>query len=198
MSGKNNILKSNGGSITGIFQKQTNPQCDSILDVAYTITGATNLSVSGTGIIGIAQFKSKLKSGESGTIKITDGYLIDFNGTKTPVTMYTGGIYLFSQPVSVARQSETAKNGGKFLFSYSNNIISFHLPFEKDLKNCPVKISVFDFKGRLVSVLFNGLLPGGDQNFTIDKSALKFGNRFYLCSIRYGSVNESSTIFINN
>lgn len=195
MMGKKNVLKSNGGSITGIFQRQINPPCDSILDVAYTINGTADLSVSGTGLIGIAQFKSKLQSGESGAIKIIGGYLADFNGTKMADTIYTNGICYFAPSVATAF-SPHEKRSKPLRISYSNNAVHFELSFENGLKSNNVEVALYDFKGRLEAVLFNGFLPAGHHDVSLGNTNVKLGQGFYICALRFKGEVGSGKIFI--
>jgi hypothetical protein len=193
-SGKKNILSGNGGALTGIFQKQANPPCDSILDVAYTINGTTNLSISGTGLIGIAQFQSKLKSGESGAIKITEGYMVDFNGIKTPVTTYTGGTYQYKPSVA------TARSFGEKLQTYniscSRNIIHFDLPFTNGLDNGNVEIVLYDLKGRFEANVFNGFLLAGHHDVSLEKADGKIIQGFHVCALHYGSETKTLKMFV--
>jgi hypothetical protein len=194
MSGKKNILKGNGGAITGIFQKQANPACDSILEVAYTINGTANLSVSGTGLLGIAQFKSKLKQGESGAIKIIEGYLADFTGVKTQVTTYSNGIRFFPFPVAVS-YSPFGKQLNSFSILCSNNTLYFQVPSTNKLQKT-TEINLYDLKGRLEAVLINGFLPAGRHTISIDNLDGKFGQGFHVCAFRSGNETWAEKIFI--
>jgi hypothetical protein len=187
MSGKKNILKGNGGSITGIFQRQTNPICDSVIDVAYTINGTTDLSVSGAGLIGIAQFKSKLRSGEIGTIKITDGYIVGFNGIKTSIISYTGGTCYFSPSVAIAYSQRDKLN--------SYYIESF---FTNRLNNNKVEITIYDLKGRLEAVLFNGPISAGQHTVFLPNSGIKPSRGFHICTFQFGSETKTSILFVAN
>jgi hypothetical protein len=195
MSGKNNILKGNGGAITGIFQKQNNPQCDSILDIAYTINGTTDRSVSGTGLIGIAKFKSKLNSGETGRIRITDGFVVDFSGTKTPVSTYSQGNYKFPM-ASLITSPAFHESFGPLIISSGKNVLSVKLPDENCTNNYRTEIDIYDLKGRQIAVLFNGFLPQGNFTTSLNHMTAKLTKGNYLCNVRHRNLSETTIVYI--
>lgn len=192
LSGTKNILKNSGGSITGIFQEQTNPPCDSILDVAYTILGTTDLSVSGDGLIGIVQFKSKLNSGESGNIIIKDGYWIDFGGTKTLIDNYSSGVYSFDQTKIKTYKN---KHNERYNIYSRNNSLNFTIPFSNMNNQLLVKISLYDLQGKLISVLLNEYKQNGVYKIPLNKKLTK---GFYICDLKIGDYNNSLKIFIKD
>lgn len=195
MSGKNNILKKNGGSITGIFQKQTSPKCDSILDVAYTINGTADLSVSGTGLVGIAKFKSKLTSGESSYIKITNGYITNFNGIKTEIPEYAIGICKFDLPVQVVKSPSHVPLNSLQL-SCLNNFILLTIP--QNMISFRTEIALYDLKGRQCAILFNGILSKNLFSFSLSEITNKFKNGYYFCNVRIGKQFLTHRIFVRN
>lgn len=194
MSGKNNILKNNGGSITGIFQKQTNPNCDSILDVAYTINGTEDLSVSGTGLIGIAKFKSKLTSGESTYIKISNGYITNFNGVKTELPDYSIGLCKFDLPVQVVKSSSHVPSNPLQLSS-RNNFVLFTIPH--NMIGFRTEIALYDLNGRQRAILFNGILSQNLISFSLSKIT-KIINGYYFCTAKIGKQFLTQKIFVRS
>jgi hypothetical protein len=183
MSGKNNILKKNGGSITGLFQKQTNPNCDSILDVAYTINGTADLSVSGTGLIGIAKFKSKLISGGSTYIKIINGYITNFNGVKTELSDYSIGLCKFDLPVQVVKSSSHVPPNSLQLSSRKNLVL---LTIPHNMIGFRTEIALYDLNGRQCAILFNGILSQNLISFSLSKITNKIKNGYYFCTAKIG------------
>lgn len=194
MSGKKNILKKNGGSITGIFQKQTNPNCDSILDVAYTINGTADLSVSGTGLIGIAKFKSKLISGGSTYIKIINGYITNFKGVKTELSEYSIGLCKFDLPVQVVKSSSHVPPNSLQLSSRKNLVL---LTIPHNMIGFRTEIALYDLNGRQCAILFKGILSQNLISFSLSKITNKIKNGYYFCNVQIGNQLLTDKIYIN-
>ena len=193
MNGKQNILKGNGGAITGIFQAQTNPPCDTILDVAYAIIGTTDLSVSGTGLLGIISFRSKLKDGENGEIKITEGYVIGFEGKTINAATCFAGKCSCAEPVTI-KKLILPKQEKTSLLSFHDNTLQFRLPDEHISKRNKVKIALYDISGKLAKTIWNGPAKNGINTIHLHDIGVKLENRIYLCRMTYGQEKKVITV----
>lgn len=195
LSGEKNILKSNGGSLTGIFQVQNNPECDTILDVAYTINGEDDLSVSGDGLLGVAQFKSKVADGDSGTISVSDAYWVNFAGEKSEISDIVHGLHIVDIPVNIIRTRHYMESR-KPQIHYLHKAIEIRFPESNIESSRNFKGSFYRMDGRCIQSLklnnVHGVVTIPIGNFPSGVS-----NEMVVLLIQYGGIKYSYRL-INN
>jgi hypothetical protein len=145
--------------------------------LSVTINGTTDRSVSGTGLLGIAQFESKMNPGEYAAIRIGAGYVVDFAGTRSAVSSYTNGIFYFAPPVHTVHPMQRARTGSL-------------------QRARSVEVAVYDLRGRAEAVLFRGAPAGGSHSLSLGKAGVQLGRGFHVRTVRCGGETGSAEVGI--
>lgn len=186
MGGESNILKLNGGGVTGLSQLNGNNQSKNVIDFACTITGNDQSNkVNGSGLAGVAIFRNLMSNKDSTEIELHDAFSATFDGEKQDVDSQKKGKLVSSIILSVKGNGRALEKSGPVKFSVNGNkglLIKTAFPLSD------AKIMIMDIKGRIVAGRFLSKINDSAE------LGLKLLNGTYIYSIKSREISLTGKV----
>jgi hypothetical protein len=203
ITGEKNILTKNGGSIIGIAQLQINPPASDTVEFSYSITGNNSATlVSGEGLAGVLYLKSKLTTGGSSVVSVSNGVLSDFDLSVLPISLYDKGIYKIMPSTAIAADKQSLSYNKSTVneiitLGWNNTLVTFNIPSISLYDSRELTFRLYSLNGKLLAN--HHIISNGQHLYRLgandDIGIGNYTGRF-LCSVVIGNNRFSRTITV--